>query len=174
MADPEKTSEGLEIPEYHGLQLTKHDLTLCFPELIQYDVSLGLPERDTAVDAPEHDDAENAPEWDAAGNAPELDIRREPLEVTAVSIRYAERPNGLTDTCAEKFLACPRTVSRERPSIVVRSISRLQSSNGWNHLGPLEKDFPRASSDLVYYHCICYRNWRRHWCRPQSRQWPRR
>ena len=48
MAVSEKSTDGLEVPEYHDLQLTKHDATT------------GLPELDTAANAPERDNTATA------------------------------------------------------------------------------------------------------------------
>ena len=51
MAASEKSISGLEVPEYHGLQLMVHDETAMLPES---DPTASAPERDTAIDAPEH------------------------------------------------------------------------------------------------------------------------
>ena len=110
MAIPELPINGLETPEYHGLQLTKHDYSLQFPEQAKYDVALQLPERDTAIDAPEYDSGGNAPERDVGREAPEWNIGGEFPGNIAVSTRGLRCHSSSIDTCLEKVLACSRDI----------------------------------------------------------------
>ena len=72
MGEDEILFNGLELPEYHDLQLTKHDTTI------------QSPERDFSVDAPERDFALVAPERGTDAEAPEWNVWRNMLEYTAV------------------------------------------------------------------------------------------
>ena len=64
--------DDLQVPEYHELQLLKHDSTS------------QLPQRDHASEAPERDPTEGAPELNISSDAPEWNVSRELPESSGV------------------------------------------------------------------------------------------
>ena len=75
--------DDLQVPEYHELQLLRHDSTAQLP---QRDFTTDAPERDTTTDAPERDTVEDAPEWNVSRDLPEPSGVREAVRLPSSQI----------------------------------------------------------------------------------------